>query len=121
MTQSTMHPSVPLGRAKTLPRVASALLRLRGRSLFFSIVTLSCFGFLPASDALLPSPPPDGGYPGHNTAEGTNALQKLTTGTDNTALGFQALSGNENGSFNTSNVSFPFYQSPSGQQNTTTV
>jgi hypothetical protein len=25
-------------------------------------------------------PPPDGGYPGGNTAEGTNALLSLTTG-----------------------------------------
>ena len=33
-------------------------------------------------------PPPDGGYPGANTAEGQNALFNLTTGTFNTAVGF---------------------------------
>jgi hypothetical protein len=37
------------------------------------------------------SPPPDGGYPDDNTAEGTDALFKLTSGIGNTAIGFQAL------------------------------
>jgi hypothetical protein len=37
--------------------------------------------------------PPDGGYPGQNTAEGDDALFSLTTGTGNTAIGFQALFG----------------------------
>jgi hypothetical protein len=40
-------------------------------------------------------PPPDGGYPGNNTAEGTDALFSVTpgqfSGTNNTALGFDAL------------------------------
>src|SRR5260370_32879218 len=36
-------------------------------------------------------PPPDGGYPGDNTAEGTDALFSLTGGTENTALGPDAL------------------------------
>jgi len=31
------------------------------------------------------SPPPDGGYPGGNTAEGLHALLERTTGTYNTA------------------------------------
>ena len=31
-------------------------------------------------------PPPDGGYPGFTTAEGTNALKNLTTGVANTAI-----------------------------------
>ena len=33
------------------------------------------------------SPPPNGGYPGGNTAEGQNALFSLTTGTYNSAIG----------------------------------
>ena len=37
------------------------------------------------------SPPPDGGYPNYNTAEGDNALFSLTTGGNNTALGSNAL------------------------------
>ena len=31
------------------------------------------------------NPPPDGGYPNNNTAEGTDALFNLTSGSDNTA------------------------------------
>src|SRR6516165_6188240 len=46
-------------------------------------------------------PPPDGGYPNNNTAEGTGALFNLTTGSDNTATGYQALYSNTTGSENT--------------------
>jgi Chaperone of endosialidase len=47
------------------------------------------------------SPPPDGGYPGGNTAEGQAALFSLTTGTYNTAVGFFSLRSNSAGSLNT--------------------
>ena len=46
-------------------------------------------------------PPPDGGYPGFNTAEGRNALFSLTTGSANTAVGWFSLFTNAGGSFNT--------------------
>jgi hypothetical protein len=46
-------------------------------------------------------PPPDGGYPGGNTAEGASALFSLTTGSYNTAVGFFSLRSNTIGSFNT--------------------
>ena len=52
-------------------------------------VIFGCFALLPPAQAVLP--PPEGGYPGNNTAVGDNALQNLTTGTNNTALGFRAL------------------------------
>jgi len=47
------------------------------------------------------SPPPDGGYPGLNTAEGQNALFSLATGVANTAVGWLSLESNTDGSFNT--------------------
>ena len=46
-------------------------------------------------------PPPDGFYPGGNTAEGQNALLNLTNGAYNTAVGFLSLRGNMTGNFNT--------------------
>ena len=60
---------------------------------------LACFGLLPQTQAVLP--PPDGGYPGFNTAEGTNALKNLTTGVGDTAVGWFSLFSNAEGSFNT--------------------
>jgi hypothetical protein len=47
------------------------------------------------------NPPPDGGYPGGNTAEGLNALLSLTSGTNNTAVGWFSLQGNVAGDLNT--------------------
>jgi hypothetical protein len=46
-------------------------------------------------------PAPDGGYPGFTTAEGTKALQSLTSGSANTAVGWFSLFSNAGGSFNT--------------------
>ena len=61
---------------------------------------ISCLGLLPKAQAV--SPPPDGGYPGANTAEGDAALLSLTpAGTFNTAVGFFALLSNTSGGFNT--------------------
>jgi hypothetical protein len=66
----------------------------------FAFVTLS-----PTARAVTPAP--DGGYPNQNTAEGEDALFNLTTGIDNTAIGFHALFNNiEDGAdFNTANAS----------------
>jgi trimeric autotransporter adhesin len=58
-----------------------------------------CLG--PLYHARAVSPPPDGGYPGYNTAEGDNALASLTTGIWNTAIGESALYGNTTGQSNT--------------------
>jgi hypothetical protein len=55
------------------------------------IMTLLCSGLVPTAQAV--SPPPDGAYPGGNTAEGQSALFSLTTGLYNTAVGiYSALS-----------------------------
>ena len=67
--------------------------------LILSICVLGCFTLLPK--ALAVSPPPDGGYPGGNTAEGQRALLSLTTGTYNTAVGFLSLESSVTGNFNT--------------------
>ena len=62
-------------------------------------IALTCFALLPLTHAV--NPPPDGGYPGGNTAEGTAALFSLTTGAWNTAIGFQALNSDTIGAANT--------------------
>jgi hypothetical protein len=46
-------------------------------------------------------PPPDGGYPNGNTAEGQNALLNLTSGGFNTAVGWLSMRSDLTGSFNT--------------------
>ena len=46
-------------------------------------------------------PPPDGGYPGFMTAEGTNALKNLTNGVAHTATGWYSLFTNSSGNYNT--------------------
>jgi len=44
-------------------------------------------------------PPPDGGYPGGNTAEGTSALLNRTTGMYNTAVGIYSILSLSDGNF----------------------
>jgi uncharacterized coiled-coil protein SlyX len=66
---------------------------------FLASLLLVCLGLLPKAQAV--SPPPDGGYPGGNTAEGQDALLSLTSGLYNTALGLFSLRVNTTGSFNT--------------------
>jgi hypothetical protein len=66
----------------------------------FIMLMLVCLAvYEPNSHAV--SPPPDGGYPGGNTAEGQNALLSLTTGTYNTAFGLYSLLSDSTGKFNT--------------------
>ena len=60
---------------------------------------LACFAVSPMAHAVVP--PPDGGYPNGNSAEGQNALLSLTTGGFNTAIGYFSLASHTDGSFNT--------------------
>jgi hypothetical protein len=73
---------------------------------------------LPAVRAV--SPPPDGGYPGLNTAEGTDALFNLDVqnGLNNTAIGFRALYSNTTGGRNTANGDSALYSNTEGFYNT---
>ena len=84
------------------------------------LVAVACFGFSPMAHALLPPPPPDGGYPNGNTAEGTNALFNVTSGSANTAIGFQALHENTIGINNTAIGNAALHENRTGGSNTAT-
>src|SRR5258708_7871393 len=88
-----------------------------GRPIFI-IFSFICAGFLPQLQAV--SPPPDGGYAGENTAEGTSALFSLTNGISNTGLGSQALFHNTTGSYNTANGALALFSNTTGTLNTAT-
>ena len=62
-------------------------------------LVFACFALPNRAQAV--NPPPDGGYPGANTADGDNALLNLTSGTFNTAVGFASLGSNTEGNLNT--------------------
>jgi hypothetical protein len=81
-------------------------MKLRNSSIQFKfapalliILTLGSFAICQSVQGVVP--PPDGGYPNFNTAEGTNALKNLTTGVGNAAVGWYSLFSNTDGSFNT--------------------
>jgi hypothetical protein len=67
--------------------------------LLATILVVLCIGLLRTVQAVVP--PPDGGYPNFNTAEGQNALFSLTSGAANTAVGWFSLKSVTTGSFNT--------------------
>jgi Chaperone of endosialidase len=79
--------------------------------------TVIAFALSPVTQAV--SPPPDGGYPGDNTAEGQNALSNLATGTYNTAVGFFSLTSNVQGNFNSA-IGAGALLSNTGSENTAT-
>lgn len=63
------------------------------------LLPLCCLALSQMAQAV--SPPPDGGYPGFNTAEGQRALFSLSNGVGNTAVGWFALWSNSDSSYNT--------------------
>jgi hypothetical protein len=79
---------------------------------------LAAAGLALAPVALAVDPPPDGGYPGRNTAEGDDALFSLIIGSDNTAIGFQALRNNTSGSFNAALGANALANNTTGSSNT---
>jgi hypothetical protein len=72
----------------------------RNTRLMVILPVVACFALLPGAQGQL-STPPDGCYPNFTTAEGCSALNSLTTGAGNTALGWEALLLDTDGSFNT--------------------
>jgi len=64
-------------------------------------------------------PAPDGGYPGGNTAEGTNALLSRTTGLYNTAIGVSSLLSITDGNFCTAVGAGALLSNTAGQNTAT--
>ena len=91
---------------------------LLGRSALFLIpLLITCAAFPHTATAV--NPPPDGGYPGGNTAAGQDALLSLTTGTYNTAIGLYSLLSVTAGGFNTAIGAGALFLN-TGDQNTAT-
>jgi hypothetical protein len=84
---TTPHSKKTMGRSPS--RLALLLIPL----------VFACFALSPTAQAVVP--PPDGGYPGGNTAEGTSALLHLNGGTNNTAVGWASLGFDLIGNLNT--------------------
>ena len=95
ITQSTQR-----GKRERTHIMKSSVQRKTAIPLILITLTLACVGLLP-SNGFGVVPPPDGGYPGGNTAEGQNALLSRTTGGFNAAIGWLSLRGLTTGSFNT--------------------
>jgi hypothetical protein len=103
----------------TTPITTNSINRSHLRRGFLLIQLLFiCFALSPTARAV--SPPPDGGYPGGNTAEGGQALFSLTTGTANTAVGFQALFRNTTGVDNVATGWHALFHNIIGEANTAT-
>lgn len=86
----------------------------------FSPLLLALFALAAAPNAFGVIPAPDGGYPGGNTAEGTNSLFSLTSGVWNTALGFEALNHDTAGGKNTATGIRALVSDTTGSFNTAT-
>jgi hypothetical protein len=78
---------------------AQTTMKTKTKLILLIPLLLACLALLPKAHAV--NPPPDGGYPGANTAVGTQSLFSLTSGVWNTALGYQALNHDTVGGNNT--------------------
>jgi hypothetical protein len=82
----------------------------------FALFAFASFALSPAVEAV--SPPPDGGYPEENTAEGQDALFSIEPGSQNTAVGFEALHSSDNASANTACGASTLHSNTAGSFNT---
>jgi len=82
------------------------------------LITLLIGCLEPLQDVRAVTPPPDGGYPGGNTAEGDNALLNLTNGQYDTALGLGSLETNAGGNFNTAVGAAALFLNAAANENT---
>jgi trimeric autotransporter adhesin len=114
MSQQQLRQNMKTKKLTTLPIRKSIGRSPLRRGLL--LIALACFGLSPAVRAV--SPPPDGGYPGSNTAEGDSALFSLTSGSSNTANGFQALFSNTIGNNNMANGYNALFSNTTGVNNT---
>jgi hypothetical protein len=87
---------LPRQGGEIFPKLSDMKTRVPPVLITFAFV---CFAVVQNTQAVVP--PPDGGYPGGNTAEGQAALLSLTNGGFNTAVGFLSLRSDTIGSFNT--------------------
>src|SRR5437016_4130924 len=83
--------------------------------IIFAIVCLAL-----AQNTQAVNPPPGGGYPGGNTAEGQSALLSLSSGTYNSAIGVFSLLSDTTGSANTAVGAGTLLANGSGNNNTAT-
>jgi len=83
-----------------------------------SLIVIASLALAPAGLAV--DPPPDGGYPNFNTAEGQDALFSLASGISNTAIGYNALYYNTDGTNNTAVGTVALSNNTTGFGNTAT-
>src|SRR6201996_9523560 len=108
--------AIILNNARPITRNSTSRPASKPASILILLV-LACIGGASKVEAV--SPPPDGGYPGGNTAEGQAALFSLTTGTGNTATGLFSLRNVTGSSFNTA-LGAGSLLSNTGSENTAT-
>jgi hypothetical protein len=119
----TVEPNPERARPKQKKKketTMNSLTQFKKISILPFLIALMLFALAQNTQAV--SPPPDGGYPGGNTAEGDSALFHLDTsqGVDNTADGFQALYSNTTGQANTATGDQALYSNTTGYANTAT-
>jgi len=107
-------------KTKTSPTTNSMSRSPWRRGFLVILLGLALALVAPSQTVQAVTPPPDGGYPGNNTAEGQDALFSLTTGVDNTAIGFGALFHNTTGFFNTAIGDSALFSNTEGGENTAT-